>query len=216
MPRVSPEHSEARRQQILEAARACFLRDGFHQTSMQDIQREAGLSAGAIYLYFKSKNDIIVGIAAQILGILTGFLPDTPADHGHALSLGDLIEGFLGEAERMNRERALFPLVVQIWAEAIRDPSMRDALLTYLEAVKARLRHLIEAFQAGGAIDPKADPEGVTMVLIGLGQGYIVQRALLPDTTLERYATAARTLLAETSAPSPAATVDTTPPTAAS
>ena len=36
-------------------------------------------------------------------------------------------------------------------------------------------------------------PAYLTMVLIGLGQGYIVQRALLPDTTLERYATAART-----------------------
>ncbi len=50
MPRVTLEHTAARRIQILEAARVCFIRDGFHATSMQDIQRESGLSAGAIYL----------------------------------------------------------------------------------------------------------------------------------------------------------------------
>ena len=57
MPRVSDEHLAARRQQILDAARACFLRNGFHATSMQDVIGEAGLSVGAVYRYFKSKNE---------------------------------------------------------------------------------------------------------------------------------------------------------------
>ena len=46
MPRVSEDHLLARRQQILDAARVCFLRDGFHNTSMQDVIAEAGLSVG--------------------------------------------------------------------------------------------------------------------------------------------------------------------------
>jgi AcrR family transcriptional regulator len=59
MPKVSPEYLEARRNEILDAAFACFRRRGFHQTTMQDIYREAGLSPGAVYHYFRSKEEII-------------------------------------------------------------------------------------------------------------------------------------------------------------
>lgn len=55
MPKVSDAHLEARREQILDAAEACFSREGFHQTSMQDICREAELSPGAVYRHFSSK-----------------------------------------------------------------------------------------------------------------------------------------------------------------
>jgi len=48
MPRVSEAHLAARRQQILDAAQIRFIRNGFHQTSMQDVIAEAGLSVGAV------------------------------------------------------------------------------------------------------------------------------------------------------------------------
>src|SRR5690242_15007919 len=59
MPKVSEQHMEARRQQIIDAAYRCFARKGFHQTTMRDIYEEAGLSPGAVYHYFSSKADII-------------------------------------------------------------------------------------------------------------------------------------------------------------
>jgi len=58
MPKVSVEHEQMRRQQILDAALACFSRRGYHATSMEDIVREAGLSVGAIYTYFPSKEEL--------------------------------------------------------------------------------------------------------------------------------------------------------------
>ena len=67
VPRVSEAHLAARRQQILDAARTCFLRNGFHQTSMQDVISEAGLSVGAVYRYFPSKNDLITALAEQVI-----------------------------------------------------------------------------------------------------------------------------------------------------
>ena len=48
MPKVSEEHLDARRRQIVDAAIVCFVRKGFHRATMQDICREAGLSAGAV------------------------------------------------------------------------------------------------------------------------------------------------------------------------
>src|SRR5215831_14032247 len=88
MPRVSAEHLAARRQQILDAARICFIRNGFHVTSMQDVIAEAGLSVGAVYRYFKSKNEIIEAIAEgyslQIGGVLEQALADP---HRHLIDV---------------------------------------------------------------------------------------------------------------------------------
>lgn len=67
MPKVSAEHRAARRQQILDAARLCFLRNGFHATTMRDVFAEAGMSAGAVYLYFPGKEEIVRAIASQAI-----------------------------------------------------------------------------------------------------------------------------------------------------
>src|SRR5512141_1828028 len=59
MPKVTEEYADTRRRQIIDAAYRCFARKGFHQTTMRDIYAETGLSAGAVYNYFKSKEEII-------------------------------------------------------------------------------------------------------------------------------------------------------------
>ena len=46
MPKVTEEHLAQRRQQILDAAANCFARNGFHRTSIQDIIKESGVTAG--------------------------------------------------------------------------------------------------------------------------------------------------------------------------
>ena len=58
MPKISPAQEQQRRAQILAAAMACFARQGYHATSMDDVVRESGLSVGAIYSYFPSKHAI--------------------------------------------------------------------------------------------------------------------------------------------------------------
>src|ERR1700758_3751802 len=65
MPKISERQRERRRQQILEAALACFSEDGFHQTAMADIVKRSGLSHGAVYLYFQSKDDLIEALAVD-------------------------------------------------------------------------------------------------------------------------------------------------------
>src|SRR2546430_12108956 len=65
MPKVSDEHMEGRRRQIIDAAIACFARDGFHRATMQDICTEAGLSPGAIYRHFSGKDAIVEAIADE-------------------------------------------------------------------------------------------------------------------------------------------------------
>lgn len=68
MARVSQAHLDARRRQILDAAALCFARNGFHATSMQDVLKEADLSAGAVYRYFSGKEELIAAIVSEVLG----------------------------------------------------------------------------------------------------------------------------------------------------
>src|ERR1700743_3468381 len=65
MPKISQAKRDARQQQILDAALACFSENGFHQTGMADIVRRSGLSHGAVYLYFQSKDDLIAALAVD-------------------------------------------------------------------------------------------------------------------------------------------------------
>ena len=63
MPRITEARKTERRDQVLQAAFVCFARRGFHQTTMQEICAEAGLSPGAVYGYFPGKDAIIEALA---------------------------------------------------------------------------------------------------------------------------------------------------------
>ena len=62
MPKLKPEEVEHRRQEIIEAARRCFLRNGFHQTTTDEICHEAAITPGGLYHYFDSKEAIISAV----------------------------------------------------------------------------------------------------------------------------------------------------------
>jgi AcrR family transcriptional regulator len=63
VPKISPRHEQQRRAQILQAALTCFARQGYHATSMDDVVRESGLSVGAIYSYFPSKEELFLALS---------------------------------------------------------------------------------------------------------------------------------------------------------
>lgn len=61
-----PDVSVERKHQILEAAKEVFVRLGLHKARVDDIAKEAGLSKGAVYWYYKSKDEIVVAILEQL------------------------------------------------------------------------------------------------------------------------------------------------------
>src|SRR5579859_2447063 len=65
VPKISLAHEQQRRAQILAAAMACFARQGYHATSMDDVVRESGLSVGAIYSYFPSKEELFLALSDE-------------------------------------------------------------------------------------------------------------------------------------------------------
>ncbi len=194
MPRVSEEHRAARRQQILDAARRCFLRDGFHNTSMQAVIAEAGLSVGAVYRYFPSKNDLITEIAQSVIGGADQVFADL-ASADPPLPLVEAMDRALAFVDSQTGPDGILPLAIQVWSEAQRDPTLAE----FVRDTYTRLRHhfavLAQRAQAAGELPPDADPEAVGTALFGLVPGYFLQRILTGHPDRHTYLTGLHPLL---------------------
>jgi AcrR family transcriptional regulator len=79
MPKVVPEYKEAAKSKIVEAARVIFAKKGYHDATMDDVAKEVGVSKGALYSYFKSKEDLLKEISLQSHQTLRTILVETSA-----------------------------------------------------------------------------------------------------------------------------------------
>jgi AcrR family transcriptional regulator len=192
VPRVTEDHLSARREQILVAARACFLRNGLHTTSMQDLIREAGLSVGAVYRYFKSKNEIISAIAESVV---TGLVTQLERVAAKDLPLVEAMGGILEVLETQLGPDGAFPLAVQIWAESTLDPAIRSIVQERYRGIRDVLQTVTEQAVRRGELPADADVGAVTSVLFSLIPGYALQRMILGGPDRETYLTGIRTLL---------------------
>src|SRR3984957_14060186 len=121
MPKVTDQYRDARRDQILSAARRCFLRDGFHATSMQDLFAEAGLSSGAVYSYFASKDDVIAAIAEENMRDVVAMIQDI-ATQRPARPVGAVLADVMEMVHAKDTQDGLGKLTVIVWSEAARNP----------------------------------------------------------------------------------------------
>ena len=65
MPKVSEEHRQRRREEILDAARRCFARYGYEGATVARLEEETGLSRGAIFNYFPTKEAIFIALVER-------------------------------------------------------------------------------------------------------------------------------------------------------
>lgn len=126
MPRVTQEHRDGRRRQILDAATMCFARKGFHATSMPDIFAEVGLSSGAVYRYFPSKQAIIEELLGTAMRPVLAALRDA-AEAEPPLQVSEIIDLIhRAMTTALNSDEAT-SLLVQFWAESMRVPQIRNS-----------------------------------------------------------------------------------------
>ncbi|WP_128925237.1 TetR/AcrR family transcriptional regulator [Bradyrhizobium guangxiense] len=175
MPKISDKQREGRRQQILEAALACFSEDGFHQTGMADIVRRSGLSHGAVYLYFQSKDDLIEALAddrhrreAVLNSVAKG--SGDPIEGLHALIrvYAQWLTDPAGEARRR--------VGVHGWAEALRNRRVRSSVVEGIEMPRALIVALVERAQHDGLIRRDFGADAIARVLIAIFQGFVLQK----------------------------------------
>jgi AcrR family transcriptional regulator len=128
-----------RRSQILDAALVCFAKRGFHQASMHDISAEAGISVGLIYRYFENKEAVISAMADRHKKEIGEVLERAREASTLLESLEILFTAHCCE----NEPRLLSAFVVDLYAEASRNPRVADLVRDVLQTAMGGVTDLI-------------------------------------------------------------------------
>lgn len=180
---------QQRRRQILDAAAACFAREGFHGTSIATISRHAGMSAGHIYHFFTNKEAIVAALVEQRLEQVLEMVEQFE-------SAEDVFQAMLDRVDLGLRERtdpALAALELEILAEAARNPRVA-AMVHEADAIRrARIKALVQRTQRRHS--PHDNAEAVTEVLMALFEGLTARAVNHPELDREALAPLLRTVM---------------------
>jgi TetR/AcrR family transcriptional regulator, repressor for uid operon len=178
MPQAPLDLSLDRRTQILEAAILCFARSGFHQTSMHDVSAEAGISVGLIYRYFANKEAVIAAMADRHKTEIQDLLERARQAPSLFESLEILFTAHCSESS----PKVLSAFVVDLYAEASRNPQIadlvRDVLETAMEGVTDLIARSPEAKQ-GAAHGLK--PHELAELIFAAARGMLMFDVLQPQ-----------------------------------
>ena len=166
-----------RRSQILDAALVCFAKRGFHQTSMHDISAEAGISVGLIYRYFENKEAVISAMANRHKKEISEVLERARRAPTLLESLEILFTAHCCE----NEPRVISAFVVDLYAEASRNPRVadlvRDVLQTAMDGVTDLIARSPEAESATHGLKPYELAE----LIFAVSRGMLMRDVLQPQ-----------------------------------
>jgi AcrR family transcriptional regulator len=203
VPRITDARREARRQQVLEAARACLQEHGLEAVSMEMIIARSGLSTGAVYGYFKGKDQIInavitdgtAAMAEDLAPVLTNSEPPP---------LPELVEEVLRTAIAFggHKKGDIDRLLVSLhgWSHSQSDPELKAATRASYLGLRKLFADAVRRGQAAGTYDAAADPEGMAELLTSITLGFVAQRALAGSADVASHVAALQALMQRSAA----------------
>lgn len=196
MPRITAQRRAQRRAQIVDAAIRCVMRAGFQGTTMGQVIQESGLSAGAVYGYFASKDDLLAAVADSRLGdleaVLQRALAEPTAQHP-ADVVAALVEQVLTMARHVDGD--LTVVVVQIWGQAVLGGEVRGILSPRLHELLGALTEVLRRWRDAGQLRGDADPVLMARVIFAMLPGYMLQRLVLGEVGPADFARGLRDLM---------------------
>lgn len=208
MPRVSHEHEQQVRDRIVRAATAVFAEKGYHGATIADVVARSGLSVGAIYTYFRGKDELFL-LACDVtaergldeLGVRLAPLTSTRERLDAALAyFVETIDTFDGEPGQASLVRA--------WAEADAEPDVRDMLVRRRERLVGAAILLLQEGVTRGDLPAWLDVDDFARAFTGLLDGLLLQRieagpTWQPADSLRRARQMLEIVLAAATAPRP-------------
>jgi len=174
-----PDVSEQRKRQILAAAMQVFARLGFHKARMDDVAREAGVSKGLLYWYYKNKDALIAAILDHIFAWELRHLEVVHQMPGRATErLHELTRRVVAEVERIS---FLFPMAFEFYALAGRRPEVRAALQRYYDRYYTLLTDILRDGVQRGEFRADIRPEDAATSIVALFEGMVLLYMLNPE-----------------------------------
>ncbi|MDQ2825279.1 MAG: TetR/AcrR family transcriptional regulator [Verrucomicrobiota bacterium] len=186
MSQTQIEPTLDRRTQILDAALVCFAKRGFHQASMHDISAEAGVSVGLIYRYFQNKEAVISAMATRHKEELHDVLERARQAPTLLESLEILFTAHCCE----NSPKVLSAFVVDLYAEASRNPQVADLVRDVLHTAMDGVTDLIARSPEAKTVAHDLAPHEQAELIFAVARGMLMRDVLQPQemTAAERRA----------------------------
>ncbi len=177
-PVPSQQRAIETRQRLLDAALARIVRQGYEATSVAEVCDEAGLSKGAFYHHFSSKQALVVALLERWLeGIRRqrdAIDAETQAVPEALRRMAVLLRQVFSDAQGQ------LPLVLDFWSQARRDPAVWERTVSPLREFRVYFSDLLARGAAQGSLRP-IDPEAGAQVLVSLAVGLVLQALLDPS-----------------------------------
>jgi AcrR family transcriptional regulator len=194
MPRVSEEYVKDKKRQVLDAAASSFAKKGFHAATVDDICREAGLSKGAVYGYFSSKEDIVAALKVESVqrdaSVVRAAMQRREPDQAFEAMLDWVAGGAEMDARRLTD--------IQSWAEAMLNQRIGDAQKVESQLWVDALDLLVQESQKSGAITDRLDSTAVAQMLACVVYGAMAMKSWGSDLNIRAVTAAARAVLTGT------------------
>ena len=166
-----------RQTQILDAALICFAKRGFHQASMHDISAEAGISVGLIYRYFENKEAVISAMADRHKKEIYDMLERARQAATLLQSLEILFTAHCCE----NEPRVVSAFVVDLYAEASRNPHVADLVRDILQTAMDGVTDLIARSPEAESATHGLKPYELAELIFAVSRGMLMRDVLQPQ-----------------------------------
>lgn len=172
---MAQQRSEETRARILEAAVKRFAAAGYEAASVDEICSEAGVSKGAFYHHFPSKQSIFLALMNDWLGLIDvgmegfrkGSVPET------LVEMTNMLPGVFAAAEDR------LPMFLEFWLQASRDEKVWKAIIAPYHHYQEHFKKLVEEGIAEGSLKA-VDPQVAAQVVVSLAVGLVLQGVLEP------------------------------------
>jgi AcrR family transcriptional regulator len=174
MGRIAGVTAEETRERLVAAAARVVAEQGYGGARVGEIAREAGLTTGAIYAHFRSKDELLAA-ATEAQGAA-----ELGAWFGGVGTGGDVVDLLRTLARRLGRPSRPDDgsLLVEAAVAARRDPEVAARLGRDVAARERALASLLQAAAASGDLDPSLPPTGVSRLALTFALGSLLVRAL--------------------------------------
>jgi AcrR family transcriptional regulator len=135
--------SAERRQEIFQAALSCFARTGYHQTTMDDIVAESGLSKGTLYWYFDGKKDLFLALFQEVMGDL-GESWQAIADNPDTSATEKLVASMSLFRSELTEMAPFFGIMMEAWALTRHDEDVEGVIRELYQPYLAIMERIIE------------------------------------------------------------------------
>ncbi len=172
--RSNQERREHSIEQVLAAALRRFVDRGYFATSIDDIARDAGLTKGAVYFYFKGKSALLLDLLAQSSKLYLDIFGLMQASGRGAAAQLEMFVEWAARVGVKNKDLLLLPILMSLEFNG-RDEEVENTLNRFYDRYHEELERVVKLGQKNGEFNPDLAPREEAAVLVAFTDGMLME-----------------------------------------